>query len=210
MATATATAVPPPSPPSFPFPLPFPLPSLEMGERRPSEHHRRRWRPGDQEMGLNDEPFKSRDEDGRRLRSEGRWIRRTGNDPLSELTHLATPGPAAAPPGAELNTKVEGALRWLLFGQERLSFTGTIFDLASDTDRIPMAAMGAAMGGAGPGCMGRSGLRSDLLVIRRLGAERISDSVRTRCASGRRLWPRDARVSFSNSRVAGPSHDGRS
>jgi hypothetical protein len=70
---------PPPSQPSFPFPLPFPLPSLEMGEAEAERHHRRRWRPeDDQETGLNDEPFESRDEDGRPLRRRGRWIRSNG------------------------------------------------------------------------------------------------------------------------------------
>lgn len=76
---------PPPSPPSFPFPLPFPLPSLEMGEAEAEQHHRRRWRPENQEMGLNDEPFESRDEDGRRLPRRGRWIRSNGKVILFEV-----------------------------------------------------------------------------------------------------------------------------
>jgi hypothetical protein len=63
---------PSPSPPSFPFP--FPLPSLEAEAER---HHRwRRWRPDDQETGLNEEPAGSRDHD--QGRQKGRWIRKNG------------------------------------------------------------------------------------------------------------------------------------
>lgn len=69
----------PPSPPSFPFP--FPLPSLETSEgegeaERYRRHHR--WRPDDQEIGLNDEPLAPRDEDAPSLGTRGRWVLRNG------------------------------------------------------------------------------------------------------------------------------------
>ncbi|MBV8835693.1 MAG: hypothetical protein JOZ69_11115 [Myxococcales bacterium] len=68
---------PPPSPPPFSFPFPPipPLPSLETSEAEAEWHHRRRrFRPDDQEMGLNEEPVDDAPSPGRR----GRWVLRNG------------------------------------------------------------------------------------------------------------------------------------
>jgi hypothetical protein len=66
----------PPSPPGLPFPLP--LPSLETSETEAERYRRHRWRPEDQEMGLNDEPIEARGEDARGLGRRGRWVLRNG------------------------------------------------------------------------------------------------------------------------------------